>query len=309
MFQDVRVSNEMNERFAEYVRTLQASRADADAMVKRAGDGGLLVAGGNAAAAEADPLAVDIAVHVLTTGFWPLQAVALCVLPPDVAAAGALFKRFYLDNHSGRRLTFQTNMGTADVRSVFAAKRHELSVSTYQMVLLTQFNQHKTLTARQLQQLSGISPRDMWRSLAALCNPKHRILLRKRAPAKEGEKPAGGGQGSDDDLFGVNAKFRSKLYKIRVGGGGAQKEEPAALAKTRAKVEEDRKLLIESALVRIMKSRRVLSHNELVSECIKLLQQRFVPQPLQIKSRIESLIERDYLARQESDRRSYTYIP
>ena len=57
-----------------------------------------------------------------------------------------------------------------------------------------------------------------------------------------------------------------------VGGVAAQKEAPAELKQTRAKVEEDRKHQIEAALVRIMKSRKTLSHNELVSECIKLLQ-------------------------------------
>lgn len=34
----------------------------------------------------------------------------------------------------------------------------------------------------------------------------------------------------------LNAKFRPKLYKIRIGGVAAQKEEPAQLAQTRAKV-------------------------------------------------------------------------
>jgi cullin 3 len=323
MFTDVRVSNEMGDRFNEFVRTLKESRAAAESSAPLTVGGRLLVLEDS----DADPLACDIAVHVLTTGFWPLQSVALCTLPPDVAAAAALFKRFYLDNHSGRRLAYQTNMGTADIKASFAIKKHELSVSTYQMSLLWQFNDKKVISARELQQLTGISQRDAWRSLAALCAAKHRILLRKRAGGAAGggggdddapgdandKKPAaaGGsaaGAANDDDEFSLNTKFKSKLYKIRVGGAAGAKEEPAELSKTREKVEEDRKHQIEAALVRIMKSRKTLSHNELIAECTKLLQARFLANPLVIKKRIESLIEREYLARAKDDRKMLTYL-
>jgi cullin 3 len=60
--------------------------------------------------------------------------------------------------------------------------------------------------------------------------------------------------------------------------------------------------------VRIMKSRKTLSHNELVSETIKLLQQRFMASPVVIKKRIESLIEREYLERGRDDRKLYNYL-
>ena len=40
---------------------------------------------------------------------------------------------YYLKAHSGRKLTWQTNMGSADLKAVFGSKRHELNVSTYQV--------------------------------------------------------------------------------------------------------------------------------------------------------------------------------
>ena len=54
--------------------------------------------------------------------------------------------------------------------------------------------------------------------------------------------------------------------------------------------------------MRIMKARRVLPHNTLISEVTDLLKSRFVPIPLLIKKRIESLIDREYLARTPEDR-------
>ena len=44
-------------------------------------------------------------------------------------------------------------------------------------------------------------------------------------------------------------------------------------------------------IVRIMKDRRHLAHNDLVNEVTNMLLSRFQPEPLAIKRRIENLIE------------------
>jgi cullin 3 len=50
-----------------------------------------------------------------------------------------------------------------------------------------------------------------------------------------------------------------------------------------------------------------LDHNNLVSEVISQLQSHFVPEPVEIKRRIESLIEREFLER-DNNQKSYRYI-
>ena len=73
-------------------------------------------------------------------------------------------------------------------------------------------------------------------------------------------------------------------------------------------VEEDRKPLVEAAIVRIMKARRVLDHNSIISEVTRQLSARFSPTPAVIKKRIESLIDREFLERDPDDRRLYKYM-
>lgn len=73
-------------------------------------------------------------------------------------------------------------------------------------------------------------------------------------------------------------------------------------------VDEDRKHEIEAAIVRIMKSRKRMPHNILVTEVTDQLRSRFLPSPVIIKKRIEGLIEREYLARTPEDRKVYTYV-
>ena len=62
-----------------------------------------------------------------------------------------MFADFYLAKHNGRKLTWQTNMGTADLRAVLGGKTRELVVTTQQMLLLLQFNQKDTWSFTELQ--------------------------------------------------------------------------------------------------------------------------------------------------------------
>lgn len=57
-----------------------------------------------------------------------------------------------------------------------------------------------------------------------------------------------------------------------------------------------------------MKARKTMQHAQLIAEVTKQLASRFRPNPVVIKKRIESLIEREYLERTEGDRKSYNYL-
>ncbi len=65
---------------------------------------------------------------------------------------------------------------------------------------------------------------------------------------------------------------------------------------------------IEAAIVRIMKARRLLDHNSIIAEVSRQLSTRFVPNPTVIKKRIENLIEREFLERDQTDRKLYRYL-
>jgi len=73
-------------------------------------------------------------------------------------------------------------------------------------------------------------------------------------------------------------------------------------------MEEDRKAVVEAAIVRVMKARRVLDHNSIVAEVTQQLINRFIPSPAVIKKRIEALLDREYLERDLDDRRVYRYV-
>ena len=73
-------------------------------------------------------------------------------------------------------------------------------------------------------------------------------------------------------------------------------------------VDRDRRYAVDAAIVRIMKSRKVVSFQQLIIECVELLSPKFKPDIQVIKKRIEDLITRDYLERDEDDPNMFTYV-
>jgi len=281
MFTDVHSSRDTMVAFKQH---LEASRAAAQHQ---------------AAGCSVDMGCVEMSVHVLTTGSWPTPAGSHCALPAELERCCEAFRTFYLAKHNGRRLVWQTNMGSADLRAAFGTARHELSVSTYQLCILLLFNEADALSYSQIAAATEIAAADLKRNLQSLACVKGKNVLRKEPAGKEVE---------DSDVFHFNAAFSSKLHKVKIGTVTSAKESEPEKADTRQRIEDDRKPQIEAAVVRIMKARRVLDHNTIIAEVTRQLSSRFMPNPAVVKKRIESLIERDFLERDQTDRKLYRYI-
>ncbi|XP_068732101.1 cullin-3-like [Montipora capricornis] len=253
-------------------------------------------------------MGVDLVVRVLTTGFWPTQASSpKCMIPPQAQHAFDCFKRFYLGCHSGRQLTLQPQLGTAELNATFPPskkeggpseiRRHIFQVSTHQMCLLMLFNRQERWTYEEVSQHTEIPERDLKRALQSLAcgKPTQRVLT----------KDPKGKDISPTDMFSVNEQFTSKFHRVKIQTVLAKGEMEPERKETRNKVDEDRKHEIEAAIVRIMKARK---KRLLVAEVTEQLKARFMPSPQVIKKRIEGLIEREYLARTPEDRKVYVYV-
>ncbi|ULT87976.1 hypothetical protein L3Y34_007272 [Caenorhabditis briggsae] len=274
-------------------------------------------------------LTMDISLRVLTAGVWPTVQCTPVVLPQELALAYDMFTAFYTEKHTGRKLTINTLLGNADVKATFypppkASQSNEengpgpsnaggepkerkpenkiLQVTTHQMIILLQFNHRKVISCQQLLDDLKIPEKELKRCLQSLALSKssQRILNRKG--------PKGRDMIDMSDEFIVNDNFQSKLTRVKVQMVSGKVESEPEIKETRQKVEDDRKLEVEAAIVRIMKARKRLNHNNLVTEVTQQLRHRFMPSPTIIKQRIETLIEREYLQRDEQDHRSYSYI-
>ncbi|ETO26047.1 hypothetical protein RFI_11090 [Reticulomyxa filosa] len=161
------------------------------------------------------------------------------------------------------------------------------------------FNEHETMTWKQIKLLTGIDEETLETHVLALAHPKIKILL-KRPNRKEV---------ADTDKFALNKQFKNQRVRITVGLLESKLRPVQKNEEVPKHLQDARKNRVEAAIIRVMKARKTLEHNLLVSEVVHQLQARFNPNPQFIKQRIASLIEREYLARDDHNRKVYHYLP
>ncbi|KAF2640039.1 Cullin-domain-containing protein [Massarina eburnea CBS 473.64] len=296
MFKDMAISEELTSGYKRYVEGL----------------------------GDRDPKRIELSINVLTSLTWPMETIGgtgeddaskrpQCNFPASVEKIKRGFELYYNEKHSGRTLTWLPNMGTADVKAVFPRvpqkdgslkeRRHELNVSTYAMVILLLFNElpvEQSLSFNEIQAQTNIPHNDLVRNLQSLAvAPKTRIL--RKEPMSKDVKP--------DDQFFFNEGFKGNFVKIKVGvvSNGNKVESDRERRETEKKNDDSRNFCIEAAVVRIMKQRKELSHQNLMTETLSQLAAQFKPDVHMIKKRLESLIEREYLERVEGAE-SYRYL-
>jgi cullin 3 len=292
MFKDMAISNEMTHAFKQHVAEIHANE-------------------------ETSSRPIDLAIHVLTSMTWPNESAnnpdesnqsrQSIIFPPAIERVTQRFNTFYASKHSGRKLTWLTNMGTADIKARFpgATKErvHDLNVSTYAMIILMLFNDLEdggSFTFEDIQSQTNIPVDDLKRNLQSLaCVSKTRILV--KSPASKDV--------NETDKFSFNTSFTSKFLRVKINtvASGNRVETDRERLKTEQKNDESRQYICEAAIVRIMKQRKELTHAQLLAETLQQLTS-FKPEVSLIKSRIEGLIEREYLERVEGDDNRYRYL-
>lgn len=238
---------------------------------------------------------IDLTVNVLTMGYWPTYPVCEVNLPLEMVQYQNIFKKFYLGKHSGRKLQWQPTLGHCVLRATFSQGKKELMVSLFQALVLLLFNDANDLSLEDIKIATGIEDGELRRTLQSLACGKARVL--QKAPR--------GRDVEDNDRFQFNKDFANKLFRIKINQIQL-KETTEEQKATEERVFQDRQYQIDAAIVRIMKMRKTLSHNLLISELYNQL--KFPVKPADLKKRIESLIDRDYMERDKDNPNQYNYV-
>ncbi|OAY78060.1 Cullin-4 [Ananas comosus] len=241
------------------------------------------------------PTGIEMSVHVLTTGYWPTYPPMDVRLPHELNVYQDIFKEFYLSKYSGRRLMWQNSLGHCVLKAEFPKGKKELAVSLFQTVVLMLFNDAQKLSFQDIKDSTGIEDKELRRTLQSLACGKVRVL----------QKIPKGRDVDDEDSFVFNEEFSAPLYRIKVNAI-QMKETVEENTSTTERVFQDRQYQVDAAIVRIMKTRKVLSHTLLITELFQQL--KFPIKPADLKKRIESLIDREYLERDKNNPQIYNYL-
>ncbi|XP_057440709.1 cullin-1-like isoform X2 [Lotus japonicus] len=235
----------------------------------------------------------SLTITVLTTGFWPSYKSSNLTLPLEMAKCVEVYKNFYERDARKRKLTWIYSLGTCNISGKFEPKTIELVVSTYQAAVLLLFNTADRLTYSEIMTQLNLNHEDLVRILHSLSCAKYKLLIKEPNTKTI----------SQNDSFEFNSKFTDRMKKIKI---------PLPSVDERKKiiddVDKDRRYAIDAAIMRIMKSRKVLAHQQLVLECVEMMSRMFKPDIKVIKKRIEDLIAREYLERDKDNANTFRYL-
>uniref|UniRef100_A0A7R9VZX3 Cullin family profile domain-containing protein n=1 Tax=Chlamydomonas euryale TaxID=1486919 RepID=A0A7R9VZX3_9CHLO len=238
-------------------------------------------------------LKIDLNVTVLTTGFWPTYKAMDLALPQDMVDGVEMFKRFYEQENKHRRLAWFFSLGMCHLKANFDTRAMELILGTQQATCLLLFNDADELTFSDIVQRLNLAEDDTGRVLHSLACAKHKILLKEPANKTIGKT----------DKFMFNNKFTNVSKRLKIPLPPVDEKK-----KVIEDVDKDRRYAIDAAIVRTMKSRKVMGHQALVMEVVQQLSRMFKPDFKQIKKRIEDLIERDFLERDKENPQMFKYL-
>lgn len=246
------------------------------------------------------------------------------IWPPLLRKTMRTFEDYWMGEkkNDNKTLYWSPKFGLIDMRITYPSKTYDINLSTFAGIIMLlfaplstdasgepvlAFKENRMLKYEEIHELTKIPESELKRHLQSLAVAPRLRLLTKTPMSKDVN--AG-------DEFRLNEKFKSPTNKVKVltvsaassksDGSKAARQDEAR--EVEGNIEEARKQLLNAAIVRIMKSRQTLLHNELIEELVKQLRNRFEPQMSIIKRRIEDLIDKEYLKRDEDSLQVYHYI-
>ncbi|XP_060534428.1 cullin-2 [Cylas formicarius] len=241
-------------------------------------------------------LGINFGIYVLQAGAWPLgQAVVTpFALPQQLEESVLMFESFYHNRFNGRKLTWLHHLCQAELKLGYLKKPYVVTVQTFQMAILLLFENANVLSCKEIRESLQLNSDQFKRHAVSLVESK--LLLSDTDEIDE-----------NDTNFRLNMDYSNKRTKFRITAA-IQKETPHEVEQTMNSVEEDRKMYLQAAIVRIMKSRKVLKHNLLIQEVYAQSKVSFAPSVQLIKKCIESLIDKQYIERTPHSSEEYSYV-
>ncbi|KAJ1965576.1 hypothetical protein GGI12_000674 [Dipsacomyces acuminosporus] len=238
---------------------------------------------------------VGFRANVLAQAFWPTYEPMDLVVPKEIEQAQSQYAGFYAEQHHGRNLQWQHSLGTCLLRVTFDEGAKDLSLSLVQGTVLSLFAGRDSYIYTEIQESTGLDDVELQRTLQSLACGKYRILVKE----PKGRNVAA------TDKFTFNTKFSSPQTRIKVNQIQL-KEAEKENKETEEHIQLDRMYKIDAAIVRIMKARKAIDYTSLMTELLSQL--RFNTSTAELKKRIDSLIEREYMERDENDQTLYRYM-
>ncbi|KAH8739012.1 cullin 1 protein-related [Cryptosporidium ryanae] len=246
---------------------------------------------------------IEFYVNVLTSSNWPTFVYSNINLPPTLKKYVDRFEEFYFTETDHRKLCWIhwygqciINYNKKDLTGINI--NYEITCNTLQACILLLFNNNSILSISEIKNLLQIDASVLKKQIKSLTTTG--ILIMKHID-KTDDSLLPLKRDDFDLIFEINQEFNPVQTNIII------KTPSQGETAIKDRIEEDRSHAIEAAIVRIMKLKREMEQNELISHVTSQLEY-IRPSAVLIINKINYLIEREYLSTHEEDPSKYIYV-
>jgi len=246
--------------------------------------------------------------RVLCTGYWPTTSIASHVPAPlpMQAAIDHHNKAYSVAHQDNRVVKFAMHEGQVELVFRPGSKPYTVIMSTLQCIVALAVQNlemgGKPATIGALCTDLRLEIPVLKNILDPIMHPKlgANILTAKlnKSIPKEARVQSGGLHA--EDAVRINSKFVSKNRKVTATVMPLEKSQ-------RKQASANRGFVLDACIVRVMKARKTMLFNELVTEVVRQVK-LFQADVRQCKIRIDDLVGKEYLERDEDDMRKLHYI-
>lgn len=237
----------------------------------------------------------DFSPLILAQSMWPFvhNEDYNLKIAPELLRTIEVVEQEYSKKHSGRNLQWLWNHGKNEVKANLSRKGKPpfiFTVSNVQLMILLAFNDQATHTYLSLKETVGVTQN----VLDAHLLPFVKFKLMEQNP------PTPQQMNQPQTTFTIVSEYKSKKLKVNFVSSirNEQKQEDD---ETSREIDESRKNYLTASIVRIMKARKTMKHNDLVNEVLLQAHSRFKAKLIDLKRAIEYLLDKEYIARREGD--------
>lgn len=220
------------------------------------------------------------------------------ILPEELVVTEELFTKLYKERHNGRQLNWLWNKSKIEIKANISKPGkppYLFTLTLFQYLILACFQEADELTTSSILEETALKLDVFKNNMIPFI--KNKLLIQSPSGEKNLTKP--------NTTFTLVKEYTSKKLKVNFSQV-KQIDSRLEEKETNEEIERRKHEVLKAGIVRIMKARKQLKHENLVTEVYQIID-KFKPTVSEIKKAIEVLLDEQYLARDDSGT-GYNYL-